>query len=467
MGNPSKGSEGAGAGSSSCKGGKPASSGAAVRVGTQTFAIEKLLGKGSFGAVWAAQAVECGKEIALKEILCRTEAELRRASTERQLLHCLSRPSGTTRAASLPSLIASEAESAGPGAWLVRLAMTRVPGIPLAAAMKKTKERSRVARPEGDAATLQQRFLAAAHFSCELLRQLSPALERLSALAYHRDVTPRNILVDDAGGPAPKFALVDFGLAVDAFHWQSDENCRDIAGDGLFWPISAWFAFSHGCKALRQHPALESEYKLRLDHHSLGLSALGCLMELCGPLEGPTSPHTPATALPAAVQKLRALKGAWNKYCSNAKRFWQPVYEAFRTGCCKECEALKAAYAQAAVHKVVAGNLKALHDALRCARVACTREASLHSALALFDALLLLVSPGEVHASTAGSWAQVQSILEPACQDYQQNVAGYLQSCSSALRKQTDTVARRACGDQCLQSFSDEPNLASTQTMAV
>jgi len=86
---------------------------------------------------------------------------------------------------------------------------------------------------------------------------------------------------------------------------------------------------------------------------------------------------------------------AWQRYWSDARRFWQPVYDAFSEG--GDFETLKAAYARAGVHRVISADLCALRAALCQARAACESappSSGLVGMPAFFDALLLMVRPG-------------------------------------------------------------------------
>jgi serine/threonine protein kinase len=384
----------------------PIPAGTKVQIGSTSFFVERLLGTGSFGSVWAATSTD-GQLSALKQIVCRTEGELRRVAAERQLLSYLSLGSVAVNAGRLPCLLASEAEPLSNGSWCIRLAMTRVPGIPLASYLKSRVEDF---TSDGRGEVTSQRFLQATEFSMELMRQLAPALESLSQIAYHRDITPRNILVDS--GSSPSFGLVDFGLAVDAKSWESDEGFHDIGGDGLYWTTSAWFAFANGVKELAIHSELYAEYKTCLDMHSFGLSALSCFMELSG-LASSDDKMLMDGFSEATKRKLRSLKAAWNRYWSDVKRFWQPVFEAFRIGRRADCEALKAAYAQAAVYKVVMKDLRSLRSALSGARDAFRAEAQLRSVVPLLDALLILIRPGSCETDESQlCWRTVIQLLQ-------------------------------------------------------
>merc|ERR1712113_1218563 len=102
---------------------------------------------GSFGTVWAAECKGIG-EVAVKEIHCQTETELSRAAYEAQLLYSLtnsSMPKSSwpdksketclrampSELARIPTYVASDVTNASSGAFRMRLAMSRVPGVPL------------------------------------------------------------------------------------------------------------------------------------------------------------------------------------------------------------------------------------------------------------------------------------------------------------------------------------------------
>lgn len=377
-------------------------------IGGRLFRIGRPLGEGSFGAVWAAEADD-GSQAAVKEILCRSELELERAATEGQLLRLLDStgmgicsPGGEHTALNcFPSLVSSEATETGPRTWRVRLAMSRVPGAPL--------EQFLASAPQAWAGRDPRCQLAeACRYAGELLVQLAPALEHISSKVYHRDVSPRNILIKELARPGlhpqsqPSFGLVDFGLAVDGGQWRSDESSSDLGGDGRYWPASAWFVFGHGTRELSKHPDLRHEYRTCLDVHALGITALRCLMELTPGLPDMVLGAPPSTArarwdagLGVAMPKLQVLWVAWQRYWSDARRFWQPVYDAFNEG--GDFETLKAAYARAGVHRVISADLCALRAALCQARAACESappSSGLAGMPAFFDALLLMVRPG-------------------------------------------------------------------------
>jgi len=290
----------------------------------------------------------------------------------------------------------------------VRLVMSQVPG----GALEQFLEARRHAEKTRSVQTIKERrhqFAEACRYAGELLVQLAPTMEAFSNRVYHRDVTPRNILIEERNGACPNFSLVDFGLAVNAAKWRSqEEGSGDLGGDGRYWPASAWFVFGFGTHALQRHPAMFHEYRTCLDVHSLGLTALRTLVEMLPHLESAADTAEIDVALP----KLRALRAAWGRYWSDARRFWQPVYDAFRGS--GDFEALRAAYVNAGVHRIICADLSAVRAALEDARHACRSmapETGLAGMPALFDALLLMLQAAREGEQVMG---QSSAAEEPA-----------------------------------------------------
>lgn len=380
--------------------------GSRLQIAGQIFVLTEPLGEGSFGVVWAALD-ERGGRVAVKEIPCRSDSELRRVLVEGQLLQiverelCKWKSGGETLR--VPRLVASDVEQGTGGSRSrVRLVMSQVAGIPLEQFLETSRraERERAGLPNR---VLRQQIAEACRYTGELLVQLAPILEGFSNKVYHRDVTPRNILIQEhRGKEGPQFGLVDFGLAVNASKWRAQgEGSGDLGGDGRYWPASAWFVFSYGTQALQKHPAMFHEYRTCLDVHSLGLTAFRCLMEMMPTMEKDTD----IPGAEHAVPKLRALRVAWTKLWSDSRRFWQPVFDAFRGN--GDFESLRSAYINAGVHRVVSADMRAVRVALQEARHACRNmapETGLAGMPALFDALLLMLQAsreGEPKAPSA------------------------------------------------------------------
>jgi len=234
-----------------------------------------------------------------------------------------------------------------------------------------------------------------------MLQQLVPALEHLGTRAHHRDITPRNILVEKKGTDY-SFGLVDFGLAVDASKWKAELLTHDIGGDGHYWPTSSWFVLEYGAHHLGSYPALWQEYESCLDLHALGVSALRCLMERWAPeAQAPDS----AGGSPQ-VAKLWRLRMAWTRFWDDIARFWQPIFDAFACGGANTLETLKSQYAHAGVHHMVSADLCAVRSALRELR----NVAEIQDLRVVCDALLLLVRPGKARDDSP-TWQNVRAVL--------------------------------------------------------
>lgn len=396
--------------------------GSQVRIAGNEFRVIALLGEGSFGAVWGATS-RGGVEVAIKEILCRSETELQRAAMERQLLQfvgqgperrsrtrssSVGREERPTAAAAIrfPALVASEVEALGPDLWQVRLAMTRLQGKPLESLLESALgdqlqlpmcidgEVVPAPPPQSDNA----RLVDVCRCVWTLLNQLSPAMEHLASRAYHRDITPRNILVE-VHGSNHSFGLVDFGLAVDASHWREEMLTHDIGGDGHYWPTSSWFVLAHGADHLQSFPALQHEYETCLDLHALGITALRCLMELWD--------HANIDHAWGQVAKLYRLRIAWSRYWDDVARFWQPIFDSFATGGCDALERLKTQYGLGGVHNMVSADLCAVRAALFTVRDA----AVIPELRVVCEALLVMIRPGRGRDDNP-SWAHVRRVLE-------------------------------------------------------
>jgi len=397
--------------------------GAAVQIDGVRFAITGSLGSGSFGCVWAADSESCGPA-AVKEIVCRTPGALMAAITESRHLHTLARQ-GVGR---IPALLAKEVERTGQDRWRVRIAMTRLPGKPLSKLFGGPRP------PQAtDLAQLYSQFSKACELSREMLSQLAPVLEGISTVMFHRDANPQNILLGEDRYGKPRFNLVDFGLAVSAERWLSDlaaigageatirqdrQNCNAV-GHGCYWPPSAWFVFAQGVQALCTNRDLRMEYQYRLDFHSLGLAALQLLIQKL-----PVVPDVKETGNPCCKQlqpmfesagflvlQLRTLQNAWQRYWEEVSPLWRRLLQACNSN--DNLEALRVAFQQLGVYKMVRRNLRTLRDAIRSVAEACERaprNLGLKSVPSVMRTLLLLISSGETPLP-APCWSQVQKVL--------------------------------------------------------
>lgn len=381
--------------------------------------------------------------MALKEIPCNSQQALADAVFEGEILRALgpkmrSAPSATgyrntARSEAdepaierIPSLIDMEVLTLGQESWQVRIAMSRVPGEPLSRYIEERRPGYLTTRRER-----HQCFAEAANLSRELVAQLAPAFERISTRAYHRDVTPRNIQIWSTE-EGPGFGLIDFGLAVDSTQWRigvaavpsllpSDGTPAwqhfGVAGDGRYWPVASWYMFEMGPEKVARSAGLELEYKMHLDIHSLGLSAVQVLVEMA-PTPNASNDGSESVSLEDAdeyddemLARLWSLRRAWLQYWEDATRFWQCIYDTFRSG--GDFKSLKAAYVRAEVHETVRRSLVALRAALsqlRDAAVRASPEVGVGGVPGLVDALLVMVGTGE--KDSAISWGVIRELLD-------------------------------------------------------
>lgn len=363
---------------------QPLGPGVAVPLAGKSFVITQPLGKGSFGVVWEAQD-ERGGTVALKEIGCKSEADVARVKTEGKVLDVVRREVAAAGLATdlVPSLVAMEVHRVEQKRWRVQLAMSLVPGTALETYLEARRQEIKVQTDREP----QEQFAEACLCAGQLFLQLAPVLDAFSTSVYHRDITPRNIQINNqgsAGGPA--FGLVDFGLAVDAVRWRAGEaSAGDLGGDGRYWPASSWYVFCFGTRALERTEWLREEYRTSLDAHSLGLTALRCLVDLLPASQG-------SSGVERALQRLRA---AWQQYWSDASQLWQPIFDAFRGS--GSFDKLRTQFTKAKVHLIVSENLCAIRQALRELKRVCAGlpvDSGLAGMPALCEALLLILQAG-------------------------------------------------------------------------
>lgn len=371
--------------------------GASVKIDGQRFDIVSPLGMGSYGMVWNA-ACAGGDEVAIKEILCRSQPELTNAQYEGDLLLALGR--GERSDPRIPALAAQETERMADQEWRVRLAMARIPGEPLMLLLEQSRcqqaARGVVDSPDQRQATMGL-ISESKKLTYELVVQLAPTLERISGLAYHRDINPRNILIDSAPSGPPQYGLVDFGMAVDAAGWAQEQGgawrTLEVGGDCRYWPVSAWVMFLHGPRALPAGSYLSAEYRTLLDLHALGITALQVLIE--------TAPLLSETSV-GFLEKFKVLQGIWAKYWENATDFWSCLIDCFSNG--GDWDKLKQACIDHGVKGVVSQDLTALRAALAAAAKACEDDGA-GDLRGVLNAIRVMISAGD--ADSPPSWDHV------------------------------------------------------------
>jgi serine/threonine protein kinase len=124
---------------------------------------------------------------------------------------------------------------------------------------------------------------SACKFTQDILLQIAPVFATLQSLAYHRDVSSHNVMIDvDAANAEFSVALIDFGLAVRADTWNSEYTTSDLAGDPRYWPPGALMASTHGFKYVEHHKeqGFLNQYLTRIDHYATGILCLEVLFSL-------------------------------------------------------------------------------------------------------------------------------------------------------------------------------------------
>jgi len=308
------------------------SAGAEVEFGNFRFRCADVLGRGSYGEVWRAQVLSAKgrsepSEVALKEVLCRSQSELRQAIFEVQVLMALEQEASPHRLKlRVPRCIAYKVNVCS-GGWKVRTAMTLVPGQSLDYFLRQKPP------PGYTVSTGLRRALSLV--SC-LLRDIGPALQMLGPIAWHRDVNSHNILIDAAGdaddsniAANASFWLIDFGLAVDSQSWVSEQGrwrTEYIGGDSRYWPPSSWIMHLVGPEGFDHRPDLCDQYQRRLDIHGLGVTALEllCTVAMACPLADEAEEQ--------ALQPWAPIFHAWTCYREAVWQWWATVYAVFSVG---------------------------------------------------------------------------------------------------------------------------------------
>jgi len=285
---PSKGE-----GSSSRRAGSQ--TGREVDINGKRFVLNEVIGRGAFGVVWLAEERTSGSSggcFAVKVVTAKDQPALAAATFEAELLQILtaaSRHSSTH----VPNYFAHTVtrNQGGTGSGMVRLAMSFVPGGPLDKWLygitdedHKTVDVAQLV--DGHLPGGQQgswRLMSACAAVRDQLSQMAAVFSSLQPIAFHRDVSSHNVLVNfPENSDRPEFALIDFGLAVRSGSWNREWRNSNLAGDPRYWTPSAWMAFAFGFKYVATHPnsGYQRQYMSRIDHFSLGILGLETLFAL-------------------------------------------------------------------------------------------------------------------------------------------------------------------------------------------
>ncbi|CAJ1425470.1 unnamed protein product [Effrenium voratum] len=288
-----------------------------------------VLGRGSFSEVWAGEVMGTSHELALKDIICKTKADLDQALLEASLLERFQpMASGPVPVMRIPRYLGHRVDTCGDG-WRVCLAMSRVPGECLDNWLKK---QSPLNQEDGPSSVRRGCALAMA-----LIRQLGPTLELISPHVWHRDVNSHNILISDVDGSRlascdeedifnrASFWLIDFGLAVESKTWPQRWPSSDVAGDCRYWAPSSFVMSFCGPEETAANQDFCSQYKTKLDIVGLGLTALELLCSTCLSSRKTWGPD----GLRGSWERLL---DTWERYREDVTRWHAMIFQVFTKG---------------------------------------------------------------------------------------------------------------------------------------
>lgn len=308
----------------------PEGDGGPVEIANRSFRLIEVIGRGAFGIVWRAREAGLSEDLAIKVVSAKDTAGFVAAAFEAELMQILQATcSQSTR--HMPRYIAHNASklNSQEGGGTVHLAMSYVSGGPLDKWLYGISDE---AHKTADIADLvkgrmpgsqqgSHTFERACGVAQELLQQLSTVFIAFQPLAFHRDVSSHNVLVDvdpaspSAPGGRLDFALIDFGLAVRSGSWSQEWRSSNLAGDPRYWTPATWMAFAFGFKYLNTHPnpGFQKQYLTRIDHFAVGILALETLFVLWQPEE----------ALQQTNPTLWQVRAAWEEYWTQTFRMFQ------------------------------------------------------------------------------------------------------------------------------------------------
>lgn len=265
-------------------------------------------------------------ELALKDIICKTQADLDQALLEASLLERFQPlATGQVPVMRIPRYYGHRVDTCREG-WRICLAMARVPGESLDSWLRK---RANKQQQDGPSSVRRGCALAIA-----LLRQLGPTLSRISSHVWHRDVNSHNILISVAEGSDVEdeeisnrvsFWLIDFGLAVEAQSWPQKWPKTDVAGDCRYWAPSSFVMSFCGPEETAASPDFCAQYKTKLDIVGLGLTALELLCS--------TALASRKTWGPDGLRgSWERLLDTWERYREDVTRWHSMIFQVFTKG---------------------------------------------------------------------------------------------------------------------------------------
>lgn len=334
------------------------------------FTLTRELGRGNFGVVFeAALRSESGQVVAAVKLSkidraggsFSVEQQVRQLLTECTVLYRLNDALPCHSADRVPKYLG---HSVLPST--VNLAMAKAAGMPLDTWLHGTfqSKESTAATPEeplplGCGSRVDSLdFDGACGVVAKMLAQLSPVFSTLQGIAFHRDISAHNVMIDDAPcalGGSPDFTLIDFGLAVDAPNWLQNWREGDIGGDPRYWSPAHWLKLFFGPEVLEKDPGYAHIFVERLDHYSFGIVALELLFGLWGPAPEEISARQTLARARAEWQNYwrhaLALRRAVSRYSEDAAALRRETVDtglctAFRTAHAALCTSLREVVAE-------------------------------------------------------------------------------------------------------------------------
>lgn len=321
-----------------------------VTINGRVFERVKELGSGSFGVVWEVveqkpKEPEDGKavpKLALKKSTPNKKELLEACLLEAEVLQQLARelPSEVAKRNFVPRYVTHCALSVN-GNTQVLLAMSKLDGVPLDQWLYGINEHELKVismpdlldgpLPKGQRST--RSLESASHIVAVLMKQMTPVFGTLQKIAFHRDISAHNFLIDECAD-ALKFAVLDFGLAVRSGGWKHEWKGRNIAGDPRYFAPSAWMQLTHGYRYLENNPKVywQQQYAGRLDHYAFGILICEVFFALWKGPEEFEGNFLDDQMLVAWRKTLVAARAAWRKYWTTCVGLFQRFHSAGAAG---------------------------------------------------------------------------------------------------------------------------------------
>lgn len=395
-----------------------------VTVSGRKFEILSELGRGGWGVVW--EAVEIGgpnsaqrRPVAVKRCEA-TDVKVFRASVlEADVLRMLTESlDETSEAVHHVPLYVAHAAGDGCALGATDLVMTKAEGQQLdhwlygasdERLLTVSVQRLLEGPPLANSRLSTQTLAQAAAAATALVAQASSVFSTLQGIAYHRDISARNVLVRDGGQDHLDFTIVDFGLAALSESWRRGEwRTLDLVGDLRYWSPASWMVFAHGSSHLEQlrYNGFRRMYEERLDHFALGILALEIFFALWGGPGAGTVGAGGGAKRPQQGEPLAVAHATWSVYWSTTYGLFQKFHaDGGRSRSALRRRVQNSLPLLVADHKAL---VAALRTTAREARSAVQDDGGLNAVAPLFLTCAELLDPrGEM------SWERVPEALLP------------------------------------------------------